>query len=307
MYDAASSVAPKLEALAEALGRGARRGVSLAPYTSIRVGGPAELLIASETNDELAHAVQLARVHRVPWRILGRGCNVLVADRGLAGLTIINRAQGVSLEGCRVQVASGVKLSTLAQSMVALGLDGLTWAVGLPGTVGGAVVGNAGAFGSDIAGTLHCATLLQPDGEIVQRDNAWFNFGYRDSRLKGGGGKDTAVLQATFLLKLGSGPELEARAREVMEERRRRHPSGFTMGSTFKNPPGSAAGQLIEQAGLKGHKVGGVSVSEQHGNFLINDGSASAKDVLTLIEHIQTVVERRSGVALTLEIELLGW
>ena len=307
----------QLSALAEALGPRTRRNVTLAPFTSMQVGGPADLLFRAESTEELARAARLARRHDVPWRVLGSGCNVLVADRGADGLVVINRAASILIDEDVLRAESGARMAIVAQRAVEAGLGDLTWAVGLPGTVGGAVVGNAGAFGGDIAGTLQSATILEADGEVRERPDGWFEFRYRGSRLKQGVGNrdgdgdsrdgDCLVLEATFGLEPGDVDALRARTNEILAWRRSRHPSGSTMGSTFKNPPDHHAGRLIEQAGLKGHRVGGAQISEQHGNFFMNRGDATASDVLALIEHAQAEVERQFGVTLELEIELLGW
>jgi UDP-N-acetylmuramate dehydrogenase len=298
---------PALDALAETLGSRADRGVALTHFTAMGVGGPADLLVVAESVDELVDVVGAARRHGVPWQVLGAGCNVLVADHGLRGLVIINRAASVSFDEHGVRADAGTKLAPLAQRTANRGMTGLVWANGLPGTVGGAVVGNAGAFDGDVAGTLRSATVLEPNGEIVERTNAWFAFEYRSSRLKRELGSGRVVLAATFALEPGDADALRTRADEVIRWRRNHHPLGATMGSTFKNPPGRYAGQLIDEAGLKGHRVGGAQVSEQHANFIVNTGDASAEDVLALIENIRAEVERRFDVGLDLEIELLGW
>jgi len=174
--------------------------------------------------------------------------------------------------------------------------------------VGGAVVGNAGAFEGDIAGVLRSATLLGPDGEIVERSVEWFEFEYRLSRIKREAvNRRSVVLSAILGLQRGDAQALERRANEILEWRQTRHPAGATMGSTFKNPPGDHAGYLIEQAGLRGYRIGGAQVSELHGNFFMNVGGATAADVLALIEYAQAEVRRRFGVELELEIELVGW
>jgi len=288
-----------------ALGRRARRDEPLAHYTAMRVGGPADLLIVCESVDEVVRVVGLARRHGVSWQLLGGGCNVLVADSGVRGLVIVNRATRIKFDGEVVRAEAGALLATLAREAVERGLAGLEWAAGLPGTVGGAVMGNAGAFEGDIAAVLRCATVLEPNDEIVERSNEWFEFEYRGSRVKReaeSGGH--VILAATFELEPG---DPEARADEILEWRRTRHPSGATMGSTFKNPPDSHAGYLIEQAGLRGYRIGGAQVSELHGNFFMNTGETTAADVLSLIEHTRTEVRRRFGVELELEIELVGW
>jgi UDP-N-acetylmuramate dehydrogenase len=296
-----------LDALAAALAQQARRDELLAPYTAMRVGGPADLLVVCESVDEVVRAVGLARQYRVPWLLLGGGCNVLVADAGVDGLVIVNRAAHIDFEGTRVRAEAGTLLALLAREAVRSGLAGMAWAAGLPGSVGGAVVGNAGAFEGDVAGTLRNATLLEPDGRIVERRNAWFSFDYRLSRIKRlPVGERPVVLAATFELQRGDPAVEAARADEILEWRRTRHPSGATMGSTFKNPPGSHAGYLIEQAGLRGTVVGGAQISELHGNFFVNVGGATAGDVVKLIEHARAEVKRQFGIDLELEIERVG-
>jgi UDP-N-acetylmuramate dehydrogenase len=303
-----------LDTLAAALGAGVLRDEPLANHTAMRVGGPADLLIVCESVDEVVRAVELARAAGVDWRVLGGGCNVLVADGGVRGLVIVDRAARIEFglstgkgEGA-AWAEAGAQLAVLAREAVERGLAGLEWGAGLPGTVGGAVVGNAGAFDGNVAAVLRSATVLGPDGEVVERPAYWFEFDYRLSRIKreaGGGGY--VVLAATFDLRPSDPGALAARADEILEWRRTRHPSGATMGSTFKNPPDSHAGYLIEQAGLRGYRVGGAQISELHGNFFMNTGAATSADVLALIEHARAEVKRQFGIEMELEIELVGW
>ncbi len=302
------TASPDLDVLAAALGWRARRDEPLAHYTAMRVGGPADLLIVCESVDDVVKTVGLARRHGVDWRLLGGGCNVLVADSGVRGLVVVNRAAHIEFDGAMARAETGALLAVLAREAVERGLAGLEWAAGLPGTVGGAVVGNAGAFEGDIASVLRSATVLEPDGTIVERSAEWFEFEYRGSRIKSRGESgEYVVLAATFGLRPSDPKVLAARAGEILEWRRTRHPAGATMGSTFENPPGSHAGYLIEQAGLRGYRIGGAQISEMHGNFLMNTGSATAADVQALIEHARAEVKRQFGVELALEIELVGW
>ena len=314
-----------LATLAAALGPSALRDEPMARHTAMHTGGPADLLIVCESIDEVVRAIKSARAAEVDWRVLGGGCNVLAADGGVRGLVIVNRAARIEFglatekgdEAARSE--AGAQFTVLARETVGRGLAGLEWGAGLPGTVGGAVVGNAGAFDGDIAGVLDSATVLGPDGEVVERPADWFGFDYRSSRIKREGKKQEArgreqeegsgyvVLAATFGLRRGDQASLAARADEILEWRRTRHPYGATMGSTFKNPPDSHAGYLIEQAGLRGYRVGGAQISELHGNFFMNTGGATAADVLALIEHARAEVKQQFGVEMELEIELVGW
>ncbi|MCX7682857.1 MAG: UDP-N-acetylmuramate dehydrogenase [Anaerolineae bacterium] len=298
----------ELDALAVALGERVRRDEPLAHYTSMRIGGPADLLLVCESVEEILRAISLAERYGVEWRLLGGGCNVLVSDAGVSGLVIINRAARTRLDPVNgtAWAEAGALMSTLARESVELGLAGLEWAAGLPGSVGGAIVGNAGAFNGDVAAVLHSATVLSPDGEVVERPAGWFQFEYRGSRIKKEGGRKYAVLAACFALRQGDPEHLRARVEEILEWRRTRHPSGATMGSTFKNPPDSHAGYLIEKAGLRGHCIGGAKISELHGNFFMNTGGATARDVLALIEYARSEVRARFGVELELEIEVIG-
>jgi UDP-N-acetylmuramate dehydrogenase len=296
-----------LGALAKALGKRVKRDEPLAPYTAMRVGGPADLLVVCESVNQVVEAAAQARKHGVNWLLLGGGCNVLVADKGVRGLVIVNRAADIAFDGDTVRAEAGTLLAQLARQAVERGLAGLEWAAGLPGAVGGAVVGNAGAFEGDVASVLRSATLLEPDGEIVEWPNAWFEFDYRTSRIKREKpDQRPMVLQVTFELEKSNPEALAARAAEILEWRRTRHPSGATMGSTFKNPPDSHAGYLIEQSGLRGSFIGGAQISELHGNFFMNTGDATAAEVMALIEHVRTEVRRQFGVELELEIELVG-
>ena len=296
-----------LAALAAALGDRARRRESLAGYTAIRVGGPADLLVVCEGADQVVETVELAREHGVPWQVIGGGSNILVADDGIKGLVIVYRAGQISFEGPEARAEGGSSMSVLARESVARGLAGLEWASGLPGTVGGAVVGNAGAFEGDVASVLKSASVLERNGSVAKRTARWFHFGYRESRLRRlAAEKRPAVLEATFALSEGDAQKLARRAEEILEWRRARHPSGATMGSTFRNPEDDHAGRLIEEAGLRGYRVGGARVSDQHANFFINIGGATATDVLALVNHVWSEVRRNSGADLQLEIELLG-
>jgi len=295
----------RLTRLAAALGPAVRLAEPMSRYTAIRVGGPVDLLVVAGSTDEVIRAVGLARDIGVPWRVLGSGCNVLVSDAGLSGLVVINRATGVEITGQEVRAEAGAALMGLARETAGLGLAGLEWATGLPGTVGGSVTGNAGAFGGNIAGVLDSAMILEPDGEVVEHPCDWFGFKYRASRIKNGDGP-YVVLAADFRLRPADPEQLETRAAEILEWRQTRHPTGATMGSTFKNPAGSHAGYLIEQANLRGYRIGNAHISELHGNFFMNDGGATAAEILALIDHARNEVMGKFGIEMGLEIELLG-
>ncbi|MFN2290443.1 MAG: UDP-N-acetylmuramate dehydrogenase [Anaerolineae bacterium] len=286
----------------------------LAAHTSLRVGGPADILVVADNMESLRDAVAMAWEHDVPCRVLGAGSNVLVSDRGMPGLVVINRTKAIKFSEQNVRAESGASFSTVAQRCVTRGLAGLEWATGIPGTVGGAVVGNAGAWGSDVASTLHSALIMEPDGTVASWGVERLDYGYRQSALKGakgprdvaGSSRQPVVLEATFNLQPGDRHALRARVVEIAARRRASQPSGATCGSVFRNPPGDHAGRLIEAAGLKGEHRGNALISPVHANFIVNLGGASASDILTLIKLAYRSVKEQSGVRLELEIELLG-
>ena len=287
----------------------------LSRYTTSRLGGPAEALIEVTSAIELKDVVIAARQIDVPVLILGGGANVLISDAGVRGLTIINKAKQIEFRaGNGVWCESGTVLPTLARECIAHGLSGLEWAVGVPGTVGGAVVGNAGAHGRDTAADLVSATILNAANEVVEWSNADLQLQERSSRIKREAANPQhaprttqyVVLAATFHLAPGDPVELEKKAAEFNDYRRRTQPPGASLGSMFKNPPGTAAGRLIDECGLKGTRLGGVEISMVHGNFFVNSGGATATDVKALIDLARAKVRERFGLELELEIELVG-
>ncbi len=285
----------------------------LARHTSLRVGGPADLLVRADSLEALRSSIALARQHGVPWRVMGGGCNTLVSDAGVRGLVVLNRARKASFSDERPHVwaESGVTLATLARQCIERGWAGLEWAVGIPGTVGGAVVGNAGAWGSNMADVLSAATVLKPDGTESQWGVDRFGYQYRSSAIKrarqqSGSDREVVVLNVELELRTGDLQQLKARAAEITTRRQASQPVGATCGSVFKNPPGDYAGRLIEAAGLKGYRLGGAQISVQHANFILNEAHATARDVWALVNRARDEVRTRFGVNLELEIELVG-
>ncbi len=300
-----SASSPALQAITEALAGVAQVNAMLAPYAWVGVGGPADLLVIAESRDVLIKAVRLAQAHDVSWRVYGGLTNVLVPDGGLRGMIVLNRARKMRFQdGHRLEAEAGTIVVKAAREAVRRGWGGLTWAVGLPGTIGGAVVNNAGAFGGEISNVLVHADILAPDGTVQRVDTEWLGFQYRYSKLKGVG-QNWLVLGAEFQLSRGNPECLAAKAAEYAERRRRTQPPGRTRGPTVKNPPGDYAGRMIEDVGLKGARCGGIKVSEHHANFLINDQNGTAADFRALVERVQTTVYEHFGVLLEPEIELL--
>jgi UDP-N-acetylmuramate dehydrogenase len=303
-------------------GQRLRRDELLAEHTTLRVGGPADLWLTASTLDELIEATTLAWEHQVPVFLLGSGANMLISDQGIRGLVLQNRCQQVTFRDTgdemsdppHVVVESGVILPSLAHRLARQGLSGLEWAVGVPGTIGGAVVNNAGAYGSSMADCLVRAELYSPadrrrEWQLVN----WFEYDYRSSRLRrqaaaraGGNGKGFVVLQAELALSRKSPAEIENQMGAYSARRRATQPPGASVGSMFKNPPGDYAGRLIEEVGLKGTQIGGAQVSPVHANFFVNCGEAKAADFATLIDLTRQTVKARFDIELELEIERIG-
>jgi len=296
----------RLDRLVDRLGDTAQRNGRLARYSAAGVGGPAEVLVVAQTPEDVQRAIIESRGLDLPYKVFGGLSNCLVSDQGLCGVIVLNQARNFRFtDDYRVHAEAGAVMIKVARAAVARGWGGLTWAVGLPGTVGGAVINNAGAFGGETSKVLHTARLLGPDDEVHDVAPDWFNFRYRCSRLKGAG-EAWVVLTATFQLRPRDLEHLQAKAEEYTQRRQRTQPPGRTLGSTFKNPEGDYAGRLIEAAGLKGTRVGGIVVSHHHANFFVNEGGGTSEDYLTLIRQVQAEVERKFGIRLEPEIELIG-
>lgn len=289
------------------LGAALHLNAPMARYTVARLGGAADALVIADSVVLLEKAARLAWAQGWQVRIIGGGANVLVADGGVRGVVILNRADAVSYgaEGALI-AASGASLIGLARAAVERGWAGLTWAIGIPGTLGGAVVNNAGAYGGEIGQVLLWAEIAEPDQPTRRWECAELAYAYRESALKR---RTTpyAVLSAALQLAPNGDPAaLRADAEAHSAHRRRTQPNGASLGSMFKNPPNDYAGRLIEAAGLKGTQIGGVQISPQHANWFINNGSGTAADYLALIRLAQERVYEQFGIHLELEVELIG-
>jgi len=301
------TTAPYLPTLRAAFGDRLQENVPIAPYTSARIGGPADALVTATSADELAETVSRLWELDIPYVMLGGGSNVLVSDRGVRGVVVLNRAKDVHFDkGDRPKVwaEAGVVIANLARRAASHGLAGLEWAAAVPGTVGGAVYGNAGAFGGNMAGSLIQAELLTKSGR-----ESWpvekMKYGYRTSILKRRTLK-FVVLWAEMRLEHSTKEAVSVKIGEFSERRKASQPSGASMGSMFKNPPNDFAGRLIEAAGLKGTRIGTAEISPVHANFFINHGQSKADDVRALVSLAQKTVAEKFGVNLELEIELVG-
>jgi UDP-N-acetylmuramate dehydrogenase len=281
----------------------------LAQHTSFAIGGPADLLIIVRQLDELRTILRLAWAAQVPTLLLGCGTNILVADAGVRGLVIVNKCCGFALDADGLLVTqSGMSLRKLAAWTVEQHWAGLEWAVGIPGTVGGAVVGNAGAYGGCMADSVQWVTCLWPDGREEKCDKQGLAYGYRTSALKRESRPDRrpVVLEAALQLHPGKAEELAQTVESITAQRKARTPDGCCAGSVFKRTAQYPAGFLIEQVGLKGRRLGGAQVSEKHANFVMNTGGATAVEVKALIELLQREVWSAFAQRLEPEIEFVG-
>ncbi|MGE5123542.1 MAG: UDP-N-acetylmuramate dehydrogenase [Acidobacteriaceae bacterium] len=313
-----ASSLPHLDLLRQYFGERMQMAVSLKRFTAARLGGTADVLVSAGSSAELSYTVERLWMLGIPFVILGRGSNVLVADAGVRQVVVLNRAQKVSFDAQSVppvaSVESGANLGSVARRAGALGLSGLEWAAGIPGTVGGAVYGNAGAHGANISSNLLMAEILHlnlgggAEKHEILREK-WtvdrFEFAYRTSLLKRQPGKHV-ILAAQLQLDVSTPELVKAKMDEFNRSRLSSQPSGASLGSIFKNPEGDYAGRLIEAAGLKGRQIGKVEISQKHANFFISRDSATASDYAALIRLAQEQVQEKFGVSLELEIELLG-
>jgi UDP-N-acetylmuramate dehydrogenase len=299
----------KVETLRQTFAEGLLEKAPLARYTAARIGGPADFLIIASSVDQLIDIASTLWDLDIPYRVLGGGSNVLVSDRGVRGVVVLNRAREVwfreDAEGPKVEAESGAMLGIVTRRSVERGWSGLEWAANIPGTIGGAVVGNAGAYGDDIAGRLEVAEILQRGSGVEQWTAQRLDYAYRDSWLKRHPG-EAVVLKAAFRLEYSTPEESKAKMSAFVEQRKRTQPAGASMGSMFKNPEGDYAGRLIEAAGLKGIQQGAAQISLLHANFFINLGDATAADVWDLIQIVRERVATQFGVELDLEVELIG-
>ncbi len=285
------------------------RDEPLARFTTMRVGGPADLFATVHNYFELRNLVRFARARELPHLVLGRGSDTVISDRGVRGLVIQDRAESSAIEGDRYTADAGVPMARAATETQKAGLTGLEFGLAIPGSVGGAVWANAGAHESDVAGVLESARVLDGGGHETIVPAGELALAYRDSRFKHGtaDGPAELILAATFQLAAADPDIIKARLDDIRRWRQAHQPLGLpSAGSVFRNPPNDSAGRLIDEAGLKGHRIGGAVVSEKHANFIVNDQKGTAADVRRLADHVRAVIAERNGIELALEIEFLG-
>lgn len=299
------------------LGVKTSRDEPLARFTTMRVGGPADLFAVAHNAFELRGLVKFARSRAIPHIVLGRASNVVISDAGIRGLVIQDRAEGLEMREDRLIAEAGLPMARAASESQKAGLTGFEFGLAIPGTIGGAVWANAGAHDGSIDAILETATVLLVDGTEVRLPATDLGLGYRESRFKhrpsGVTQDDEAsprelVLGATFRLVPAPADEIRARLDEIKRWRQAHQPLGLpSAGSVFRNPPeGPSSGALIDAAGLKGLRIGGASVAEKHANFIVNDGHGTASDVRRLAERVRAEIRRRHGIDLVFEIAFMG-
>ncbi len=294
------------DAIAAALGKRARRNEPLSRHTSFRVGGPADLLVAPTTAEEIAEALRLAREGGVPVLLLGAGSNMVVRDGGVRGMVIkvLKNFSGIEdMDGGRVLARAGEPVARLAYHAAEKGLAGMEFAVGIPGTVGGGVATNAGAHGGEIGARVEWVAGIDGTGQPARLSREDLAFKYRSVCLPAG----FVVTEALFALEPADGARVREKTRDNLASRRATQPLNYpNAGCFFKNPPGEHASRLIDQAGLKGFRIGKMEVSKKHANFIVNLGGGTASDALRLVEEIRARVEKAHGVRIDTEVMVVG-
>ena len=278
----------------------------MASHTTFRIGGPADYFVMPQTTEELAGVLKLCKEEQMPYFILGNGSNLLVGDKGFRGVVIqlYKNFDGFQIEGTKVTARAGAMLIRVAKEAGKAGLTGLEFASGIPGTIGGAMVMNAGAYGGEMKDVVTAVTVLTKDGDIKTLTGEEMNFRYRGSVVEDEG---YIVLETVMELKEGNPEEIQTRMEELSLQRRTKQPIEYpSAGSTFKRPEGYFAGKLIQDAGLRGYSKGGAQVSEKHCGFVINAGGATAADVMQLMQDVSDKVHAQFGVTLEPEVKRIG-
>ena len=284
-----------------------KKNVKLAPFTTFKIGGPAKYFFVANTKEDLIEAIKVAKKIKLPFFILGGGSNILVADEGFGGIVIRIKNQESRIKNQTIYAEAGVLLANLVSATLNNNLTGLEWAIGIPGTVGGAICGNAGAFGESTSDIIEKVEVFDIDElGIKNYELSECKFGYRDSIFKKN--KNLIILSVSLRLEKGEPKRIKEKMKEYLNYRRGNQPLNFSSaGSIFKNPQGVSAGELIEKCGLKGKKIGKAQISKNHANFILNLGGASAKDVKKLIKLAKQKVKNNFGVSLQEEICYLGF
>ena len=290
--------------LALELGFNVYENEPLCTRTTFKIGGPADLLIECQDTSKLPLLLKKIKDSKTPLTVMGNGSNLLVCDSGIKGVVLVISEDSVTVSGDKIVASAGAKLSKLCNVALENGLSGLEFGFGIPGTVGGAVYMNAGAYGGEIKQVITSVTSITRNGEIITRTVDELELGYRTSIFKR---EDEVILSAEFELQPDEKETIKSKMYDFLSRRKDKQPLEFpSAGSTFKRPEGNFAGALIEQSGLKGFSIGGAEVSTKHAGFVINRGNATCEDVKELIKHIQKTVFEKTGVMLETEVIYLG-
>ncbi|WP_194192185.1 UDP-N-acetylmuramate dehydrogenase [Clostridium chrysemydis] len=278
---------------------------NMSEHIYFKVGGPVDVLVVPNDFEQVVKTIEVCKENKIPYYVIGNGSNLLVKDGGMKGVVIkLTELNKISSEGEDITADCGVLLKDVSKLAVQNELTGFEFACGIPGSVGGAVFMNAGAYNGEISEVIKCAKVLTRDGEIKDLNKEELELGYRSSKVMKEGG---IILRATFTLKKGEKETIQNRVDDLTEKRESKQPLEYpSAGSTFKRPEGYFAGKLIQDAGLKGYSIGGACVSNKHSGFVINKGGASAKDILDVIHHVQDEVMKQFGVKLDTEVRIIG-
>ena len=272
-------------------------------HTSFKVGGPADIFVKVYSVEEIKSVLKIVKENNIPLFVLGNGTNLLVKDEGFRGIVLQVKLENINIDGNIVTVGSGVKNAILSKRLIDNSLTGFEFASGIPGTIGGAIKMNAGAYGSEMKNIVSSVTYLDYNGNVHVINNSECEFSYRHSKFFNEKG---IILEVKLELKEGNKLEIENRVKELMIQRKEKQPLEYpNAGSTFKRGDGYITAKLIDECGLKGYMIGGAQVSEKHAGFIVNKDKATAKDILDLIECTQKVVKEKTGEDIKLEIEVV--
>ena len=277
----------------------------LSSYVNFKVGGPADILLIPKSKEQVIKSVEVCKENKIPFYLIGNGSNILVRDGGFRGVVIsLKEVNTIIVDGDKIEAECGAMLKAVSDKAMENSLTGFEFACGIPGTIGGAVFMNAGAYDGEISHVIESADVINEDGKVVTLTKDELDFGYRSSLVMK---KGYVVLSATFALKKGTVKTIKDLIDYLTNNRESKQPLEYpSAGSTFKRPTGYFAGKLIQDAGLKGYSIGGAAVSEKHSGFVINKGNATAKDITDLIKYIQDEVKRQFGVDLHPEVRIIG-
>ena len=277
----------------------------LSSYVNFKVGGPADILLIPKSKEQVIKSVEVCKENKIPFYLIGNGSNILVRDGGFRGVVIsLKEVNTIIVDGDKIEAECGAMLKAVSDKAMENSLTGFEFACGIPGTIGGAVFMNAGAYDGEIAHVIESAEIIDEECNIVRLSNKDLDFGYRSSIVMK---KGYTVLSAVFKLEKGQVKTIKDLVDDLTNKRESKQPLEYpSAGSTFKRPTGYFAGKLIQDAGLKGYSIGGAAVSEKHSGFVINKGNATAKDITDLIKYIQDEVKRQFGVELHPEVRIIG-